>query len=668
MDIKTSVYDVMSSNDTIAKTSREIAEYVGWEFEDAGEFCMGMVEMKLPALTEPTAPTGSDAIKFKVWKMACHAYEKQTEARHQNSYKVYALILGQCSQALRNQMEASDTSSGINETSDVMKLLQLIQNCMIQCQTRQKPVHSLLYAEAQVYGFKQKTFPNNKYYEKFKDLVTNADQLGSTIRMHPERIKKIIGDIALDLDVPTDKELQHAKDMAKDEFLAVMFLVNCDHHQYGNLVRDIKNKYMCSSNMYPTSLSAAYDYIINYRPENQSTQHDLDEGGLSYYTEDGNGLGHGRGHGGHGGSRGGGHGCSNHGRCSTGGDTNGGTTPASTYNGMQGQRQTHTQTKGDTDDDAQFLQDNLEEVEDYSGVYSNFVGYTSAYSSTSLLLNSCSTVNLIANQDLLHGIHKARTTMRICCTAGVATTNLQGWLGNFPEPIWYIPQGMVNILSFYIVQKYYCIHCDTLKYQTFLITHPTGTTGITFHPVGKGLYALANPSDSLAFFGICAPACSINDWAHITTITNHQSEYTKHKYCDTILAHKNQNIIMFLSTHGFTKIANSQLIANLSIGQVDIAAAEQIFGPNLGALKGKTLKHRSVPVDNKTDGVPPSILKWFQMVVLALNVMFVNKIPFLITVLRGLHFSTVESLPNHQILTVGAALSQVINAYHQHGF
>ena len=48
--------------------------------------------------------------------------------------------------------------------------------------------------------------------------------------------------------------------------------------------------------------------------------------------------------------------------------------------------------------------------------------------------------------------------------------------------------------------------------------------------------------------------------------------------------------------------------------------------------------------------------------------MFVNKIPFLITVSRGLHFGTIELLPNHQILTVGAALSQVIDTYHRHGF
>ena len=63
----------------------------------------------------------------------------------------------------------------INKASGVMELLQSIQNCMIQHQTCQKHIHSLLDAEAQVYGFKQKNLPNNKYYEKFKDLVTNAN-------------------------------------------------------------------------------------------------------------------------------------------------------------------------------------------------------------------------------------------------------------------------------------------------------------------------------------------------------------------------------------------------------------------------------------------------------------------------------------------------------------
>ena len=99
-EIKTSVYNVVSRRDTFAKTTREIAEYVGHEFEDAGELQTGMVEMRLMPLTKPTAPTAGNQVAFELWKMTRRSYEKQVKACHWNSYRVYALIFGQCSQAL----------------------------------------------------------------------------------------------------------------------------------------------------------------------------------------------------------------------------------------------------------------------------------------------------------------------------------------------------------------------------------------------------------------------------------------------------------------------------------------------------------------------------------------------------------------------------------------
>ena len=74
------MYDVVSGKDTFVKTTREIAEYVGREFDDAGEFQTRMVEMRLMPLTEPAVPTNDDQIRFELWKMACRAHEKQTEA------------------------------------------------------------------------------------------------------------------------------------------------------------------------------------------------------------------------------------------------------------------------------------------------------------------------------------------------------------------------------------------------------------------------------------------------------------------------------------------------------------------------------------------------------------------------------------------------------------
>ena len=533
-EIKNSIYDVVSGKDTFAKTTREIAEYVGREFDDAGEFRTGMVEMRLPPLTEPPPPAADTPINFELWKMARRTFEKHTEARRRNSSRVYALVIGQCSQALRNRMEADERWGRINDASDVMELLQLIQNCMIQRQTRQKPTHSLLDAEVQVYAFKQQNLANNEYYEKFKDLVTIAERLGSDIGAHSDRVDATLEEIAADPDVPTDAEREQARERAKDQFLAVMFLMNSDRNRYGSLVRDIENEYTRGSDTYPATLSAAYDYIVNYRPDNRSSAHNPDEGGLSYYTEDNDNTGRGRSRGGRGTGRGAGRGRGNRGGRGggRGGDAGGGGTAGSEHPGTQGRA--HTQTDEGADDDALFLTNNLEDIEDYSGIYSHcvhseFVGYTCDSIDSTLLLDSCSTVNLIANKTLLHGIHKVPTTMRIRCTAGVTTTNLKGWLGDFPEPVWYIPHGVANIMSLFIVKKYYRVRYDSMKQDAMLVTKPDGTT-MSFRPTEKGLYALED---------------QLSGWTHVSTVADRKQEYTKREYRDAVLARKIQNILMF---------------------------------------------------------------------------------------------------------------------------
>jgi hypothetical protein len=252
-----------------------------------------MVDMQLRPLDKPAPPADpNQVVEFELWKMARRNYEKQAEARRRNSSRVYALIIGQCSQALRNRMEANEEWERINDESNVMDLLQLIQNCMTQRQTRQTPVHTLLDVEAQVFAFRQKALADNEYYNKFKDLVSIAERLGSNIGVQPDRVQAILEEIAVDRDLPMEWERAQASEQAKDEYLAVMFLMNSDRQHYGNLIRDIENEYTRGSDTYPATLSTtAYDYIVNYRPANRSRTNN--EGGLSFYNEDEDTLGRG---------------------------------------------------------------------------------------------------------------------------------------------------------------------------------------------------------------------------------------------------------------------------------------------------------------------------------------------------------------------------------------
>jgi hypothetical protein len=70
----------------------------------------------------------------------------------------------------------------------------------------------------------------------------------------------------------------------KDKYLAMMFLVNSDRQRYGSLICDIKNKYTRGSDTYPTTLSMAYDYIVNYRLAKTCDNNIDEQGGVAFYT------------------------------------------------------------------------------------------------------------------------------------------------------------------------------------------------------------------------------------------------------------------------------------------------------------------------------------------------------------------------------------------------
>jgi hypothetical protein len=76
------------------------------------------------------------------------------------------------------------------------------------------------------------------------------------------------------------------------------------------------------------------------------------------------------------------------------------------------------------------------------------------------------------------------------------------------------------------------------------------------------------------------------------------------------------------------------MLPNCPVTRSDIRAAEDIFGPNLGALKGKTVRTRPDPVEIQVENVPLAIMQKYQDVTLAADIMAVNKIRFFVSVSR----------------------------------
>jgi hypothetical protein len=53
---------------------------------------------------------------------------------------------------------------------------------------------------------------------------------------------------------------------------------------------------------------------------------------------------------------------------------------------------------------------------------------------------------------------------------------------------------------------------------------------------------------------------------------------------------------------------------------------------------------------------------------MGMDIMLINKLPFLVTITHGLHFGTIEFLENWQVPTVQTALAKVLRVYRHRGF
>ncbi len=101
----------------------------------------------------------------------------------------------------------------------------------------------------------------------------------------------------------------------------------------------------------------------------------------------------------------------------------------------------------EADNNAQFLVNNLEEVKDYMDFSYDMYSESNAVmdidtclqvnvvafqlNESTLLLDSCSTLNLLADSALVDDIHKVDKTMHVRCNAGIMKMNLMGQFGDF---------------------------------------------------------------------------------------------------------------------------------------------------------------------------------------------------------------------------------------------
>ena len=593
------------------KTTEEVTNWVGREYKEyTKEFVEAVRNLELDDPDEPDDPVDpNDRVAVKKWELALLKYSKKKDAIENFKAGLYAIVYGQCTNAMESRLKSHANFEAAQGNG--IALLLLIQQLMCSFEELRYPVDARHDLKKQFFSMKQGGMDLKDYWNKFTTLVTVLDSVGITI---PDEV--LINEIATAnarINAPNEAD----RTEARERTLAMCFLSGTNQ-KHASYVAELRNAYLDGNNNYPKTLSEAYG-ILQRRVSVTPTSF-VSEDGIAFATT---------------------------GTTDTVPGTDGRTHPVA-CNGChrRGHYSSHCPNRNSNNNN--------------SGQQGNAEGWSRFLFSQSkatvprswILLDNQSTVDVVCNKALLENVRPVGRRMYIHCNAGTRWTEQQGDLPGY-GPVWYCPQAIANILSLHNVSHRWRVTYDSWSGNGFVVAKDDGST-IKYCPSTDGLHYYET---------------NLHGTALVTTVHDKKSRYTNDEYTRATRARSLQIRIGRPSTKEFLHIVATNLLHNCPVTKQDIMAAEDIFGPDVGSLKGKTTRRRPHKVDPLVSiQLPPSDMERYREVTVCADLMHVNGIPFLVTISRNLKFGTIEALPNRRSKSILAALKSMIGVYKQGGF
>lgn len=662
------------------RTQEYLAAYVGESMKNGGDMRSLVLNLAEPTFQPPVAPAdSSDVVTNKVFEKLSEEYAKRQIQLIHNNGQLYSIVWRQCTDALKGRLMRSPAFKQASMDNDGLNLLKLIQSINFQVNEMKDGWHSVDETLYRIYrtrmGHDPIKYTLSRHYETLTGLRSVLEQQGGQIAIPTGLYEEVNNTVAVADQYAKQQSPKMTKDEAIEKVWAYRFLLSTDRARYGELLISLENDFQKGRDYYPRTIDAAYQMCLNYRrieaPRNpymgdgvnfnQVGTKDSDE-------DDSDDDDHGTTH-------------NNVGRRRRGKQRRNRAEVTCFNCGEKGHYANEcTKPKKSTDkDDDKEGDDKGRNSADATTLLNNAVANgefddDNSYgfyfhqqhnsvclqnkvndpnvSHTWILLDNQSTIDVFSNSDLLTNIREGVGRMNIHCNAGVKVVNQIGELAGYGT-VWYNPDGIANILSMSrVIEKGHKVQYDSENGNQFVVTKSDGTKRV-FRASDTGLYYFDAAPEAHAF---------------ITTVAQNKDKYTNRDYNRALLARKIQQRIGRPGTRYYINLVDNNLIPNIPITRKDIIAAEDIFGPDVGSLKGKTVRRSPISVESYDVNIPPSIMETYRNVTLAADIMFINKICFFMTISRNIKFYTAEMITNQKMPTILHAIKQLKAIYMKRGF
>ena len=126
--------------------------------------------------------------------------------------------------------------------------------------------------------------------------------------------------------------------------------------------------------------------------------------------------------------------------------------------------------------------------------------------------------------------------------------------------------------------------------------------------------------------------------------------------------------IMCASNSDMRLMAQGSVMPDANVTSDDLRLAERVFGPSLAGLKGRSTRPKSQAVAASIEPVPTDILKNNRDLSVAIDLMFINAIPFLVAYCKILKYGSLHHTANTQLPSLERCVREMNNVYRHRGF
>ena len=647
-------YDETSKRNQFDKTVAQLGHYASTHFDNAKDIKRMLTTLSEVHFIEPKDPPFPTTMtKKRIWEKEVDHYTDRVKDYEENKYALFTIAFGQCSPAMKAQLRSSNHSKGVETGHDIVRLLQDIKAIATKFDRRTYFLDALVKAKIAFFCMKQDQKESNAdYFSRFKKIIEVATHYGAeltsdqVLTKHELLLSKQITSIEDDISGLSFNRMQ-TEESGADRLRAYVYLKGLDPGRYGELIKDLKKSLITGQNLYPSTLADAYS-MVNQFDINESTETKRQrppKSNLSPWNETRNPK------------------QTADKKNDVDDEKDEGVSLLQTNDE---QRNAHKDHKPDTlsKEEVNLLQQELEDEESDDNSDVQFLltqGHINSckVNENWILLDSESTCHIFRNKKFLSNIRSCKPGEEIRIVSNGKGCLVASQVGDLPGVgrVFYHPESVANILSLGKLTNSHKITFNSSIENAFVVYGERHA--IKFRKSPQGLY----------YYDASRPPPTNQATVLVQTVAGNRELFTRRQLKLVDAARKLYALVGRPNYQTYLDMIRENRLKNCPINVEDALRAIDIYGQDIAALRGKTVRQQPIHVQAPTiSPVPPAILQHHKKIHLYADVCFINNLPFLVSISRVLKLRTVDQVPDVSDKTILPSLQKILQIYDSRGF